>query len=205
MSFSYHILSNNHSRQYFQRHHASTTESLGQWFRGKSSTGFWMKSWKSHTKPPVTLSFLSLGIFTGPWPKKVRLLSAVIFILNLSHELKYLRRITLRCKVNQCIYPSCQVQQQLFQWLCSKSTDRHPWLSRAWLLINLHWAAKFKVKKCWAQSHRVILCWAKQIQGVWSPRHQHDREFIRKRICSNKFKKLVFLYNQRRETSLSKG
>lgn len=64
----------------------------------------------------------------------------------------------------------------------------YPWLSRAWLLMNLHWAAKFKVKKCWAQSHRVILCWAKQIQEVWSPGHQHNKESIHKRICSNKFK-----------------
>lgn len=61
------------------------------------------------SKKPLTLRLLSLGIFTGPGPKKIRLLSAVIFILHLSHELKYLRRITLHCKVNQCIYPSCQV------------------------------------------------------------------------------------------------
>lgn len=45
------------------------------------------------------------------------------------------------------------------------STDRHPRLSSARLLKNLHHrAAKFKVKKCWAQSHRVIPRWVSRFR-----------------------------------------
>lgn len=84
------------------------------------------------------------------------------------------------------------------------STNRHPWLSCAWLLKNLQRAAKFKVKKSWAQSHRGIMWWVKLIQRIRSPNCQHDREFIHKKPCTNTFRKLIF-YKEQRETSPLKG
>lgn len=84
------------------------------------------------------------------------------------------------------------------------STNRHPWLSCAWLLKNLQRAAKFKVKKSWAQSHRGIMWWVKLIQRIRSPHRQHDREFIHKKACIKTFRKLIF-HKQGRETSRIKG
>lgn len=135
-----------------------------QWVRGRNNTVFWIISWKISQQKKITTSLPSLGVFTSPWPKEPGEWE-VIFTPNLSHKLKKLRGFTLHCKVNQCIYPSCRVQQQLFPWLRSMSTDRHPRLSCARLLKNLqHRAAKFKVKKCWAQSHRVIPRWVSRFR-----------------------------------------